>query len=219
MGTDRIKLKTICGTLGWILFVEALAWLIARRIPHNDPIAIIGVARIVQILGMLFIIFRYEGGLYAVGAARSNWITGLQRGALWSAGFALAAGIGIGLGFLLGYNPLLWIRAPLPRELSSLIIFIIVGGLVAPVAEELCFRGILYTYFRKWGIVCAVSVSTIIFVALHSMHGIPVVQIIGGLVFAAAYEISGNLLVPVTIHISGNLAIFALSLIVPLALY
>jgi membrane protease YdiL (CAAX protease family) len=212
MGANTIKLKTICGTLGWILFVEVLAWLITRGILHNASIAIIGIARIIQILGMLFIIFRYEGDLGAIGAARSNWMAGLQRGAFWSAGFALAAGIGIGLGFLLGYNPLFWIRAPLPRELSSLIIFILIGGLIAPVAEELCFRGILYTYFRKWGILCAVSVSTVIFVVLHCVHGIPIVQIIGGLVFAVAFEISGNLLVPVTIHVSGNLAIFALSL-------
>jgi membrane protease YdiL (CAAX protease family) len=212
MGTNTIQLKTICGTLAWILFVEVSAWRVARDVVPGAPIAVIGFARILQILGMLFIVIRQEGGLYAVGAARSNWMAGLRRGALWSAGFALAAGIGMGLGFLLGHNPLLWIKAPLPREFPLLMTFIIVGGLVAPMAEELCFRGILYTYFRRWGIPCAVSVSTIIFVALHCVHGIPIVQIIGGLVFAAAYEISGNLLVPVTIHVLGNLAIFALSL-------
>jgi membrane protease YdiL (CAAX protease family) len=38
-------------------------------------------------------------------------------------------------------------------------------------------------------------------------------QIIGGIVFALAYEASGNLLVPITIHVLGNLAIFTLSLL------
>jgi len=88
-----------------------------------------------------------------------------------------------------------------------------VGGFIAPVAEELCFRGILYTYFRRWGIILALVASTIIFVVLHATHGLPVTQIVGGIVFAVAYEISHNLMVPITIHALGNLAIFSLSLL------
>jgi hypothetical protein len=37
--------------------------------------------------------------------------------------------------------------------------------------------------------------------------------VVGGVLFAAAYEKEKNLLVPVTIHCLGNLAIFSLSLI------
>lgn len=211
MGTKTIQIKTIGGTLALIVLIEAIAGIIARSTQWSS-IAIIGVARIIQIAGMLIIVIRQEGGLDAVGAARTSWISGLQQGALWSAGFALTAGAGIGIGLLFGYNPLVWIKAPLPREWPSLMTFLMVGGLIAPLAEELCFRGILFTYFRKWGFLSALLISTGIFVGLHSMHGFPFTQIIGGLVFALAFEISGNLLVPVTIHISGNLAIFALSL-------
>ena len=37
---------------------------------------------------------------------------------------------------------------------------------------------------------------------------------IGGILFAVAYEMEKNLLVPITIHVLGNLAIFTLALII-----
>jgi hypothetical protein len=36
---------------------------------------------------------------------------------------------------------------------------------------------------------------------------------VGGIIFALAYEIERSLMVPVTIHVLGNMAIFTLSLI------
>ena len=56
------------------------------------------------------------------------------------------------------------------------------------------------------------AVSTAIFAALHAVHGLPLVQITGGIVFAVAYETTGNLTVPMVIHVAANCAIFALSL-------
>jgi hypothetical protein len=43
---------------------------------------------------------------------------------------------------------------------------------------------------------------------------LPITQLIGGILFAVAYEIEKNLLVPITIHCLGNLAIFILSLLI-----
>jgi membrane protease YdiL (CAAX protease family) len=43
---------------------------------------------------------------------------------------------------------------------------------------------------------------------------IPITQLIGGILFAVAYEIEKNLLVPITIHFMGNLAIFTLSFLI-----
>jgi hypothetical protein len=39
-------------------------------------------------------------------------------------------------------------------------------------------------------------------------------QIIGGVLFAVAYELEGSLFVPITIHALGNLAIFGSSLVI-----
>ena len=52
------------------------------------------------------------------------------------------------------------------------------------------------------------------FVLAHPIFPvIPIPQVVGGIVFAVAYEIEGSLMVPITIHAQGNLAIFTLSLI------
>ena len=90
-------------------------------------------------------------------------------------------------------------------------LFFIVGGVVAPVAEEIVFRGIIFGYLRRWGLPAAVLVSTALFAALH-LPAIPVTQVVGGMVFAIAYHLSGSLMTPILIHTLGNLAIFSLSL-------
>jgi membrane protease YdiL (CAAX protease family) len=103
----------------------------------------------------------------------------------------------------------------LPRRQSDILIFFLVGGIVAPVAEEVFFRGILYGFFRRWGVVVALVLSTAFFVLPHlGSHGLPITQIVGGVLFAIAYEIEGNLMTPITIHSLGNLAIFTISLLI-----
>jgi hypothetical protein len=96
----------------------------------------------------------------------------------------------------------------------DLALFFLVGGMVGPAAEELFFRGILYGFFRRWGVIVALILSTLIFVLCHPIgHGIPVTRVVGGILFAVAYEVGGSLIVPITIHTLGNLAIFTISLI------
>ena len=48
-------------------------------------------------------------------------------------------------------------------------------------------------------------------VRLELLLHLPLTQIVGGIVFAIAYEKEKNLMVPVTIHCLGNLAIFSLT--------
>jgi membrane protease YdiL (CAAX protease family) len=106
------------------------------------------------------------------------------------------------------------IRTSLSKNSASLLLFFLVGGIVAPVAEEVFFRGILYGFLRRWGIVVALVLSTSAFALTHGLgHGFPLIQAIGGILFAAAYETEKNLVVPIAIHCLGNLAIFGLSLI------
>ena len=103
------------------------------------------------------------------------------------------------------------VRTPLPHKVNTLILFFLVGGVLAPVAEEIFFRGLLYGFFRRWGAAVAVILSTALFAFAHPLQSLPFTQIVGGLLFALSYEVEGNLLVPITIHVLGNLAIFALS--------
>ena len=87
----------------------------------------------------------------------------------------------------------------------------LVGGFIGPVAEEMLFRGLVYNYLRRWGFWAALALSTLVFTVPHAgASGVPMPQIVGGLVFATAYEIEKNLLAPITIHVLGNLALFGL---------
>ena len=76
------------------------------------------------------------------------------------------------------------------------------------------FYLILYGFFRRWGVPVALALSTFLFVLPHlGSSGLPITQMIGGVLFAAAYEMEGSLLVPIMIHAFGNMAIFSFSLL------
>lgn len=169
--------------------------------------------RLVQLAAMALLL-RNEftsgklGSLHAVPLTRA-----LVRGAVWSAGFGALAGIGaLALAFM-GLDPLRLIHMNLPTAPSTLALFFFTGGLVAPIAEELFFRGLLYTLLRPTGVVPALVLSTLCFAGAHAAGGLPVTQIAGGLLFAAAFEKEGHIAVPILIHGAGNTALFTLSLI------
>jgi hypothetical protein len=101
---------------------------------------------------------------------------------------------------------------PLPEGFAHLALFFLVGGVVGPVAEEVFFRGVCYGFFRQWGRVAALILTTLFFVSAHALKtGVPLTQIIGGVVFALAYEFEKSLMVPIVIHILGNLALFSIA--------
>ena len=111
-----------------------------------------------------------------------------------------------------GVNPLPLIKMPMNSGIDQLIFLIIIGGILAPVAEEVVFRGVLYGFFRRWGLILALIVSTLLFVVVHPMgQGIPLIQIVGGILFAVAYEVEGTLTAPITIHALGNCSLFTIS--------
>jgi hypothetical protein len=213
MEAKEIPIRTLFLCLAAVLAVE-LGMLVVTAKPVNNPMLILGGARLFEILLIVLIVSTWGQGLPSIGLAQSEMVPGLKKGLLWSAGFgALTSIVCVGL-FAASINPLTFIRAQLPTQTSDLIFFFIVGGLLGPVAEELFFRGILYGFLRRWGVIVAVFLSTLIFVLCHPIHqGIPVTRLLGGVLFAVAYEISGSLIVPITIHVLGNLAIFTISLI------
>jgi len=212
MATSPIHIRpvTMAVALAVVIGVELLAgWALAGiGLPR---LAKIGAIRLLQIGGMLLAVLRLEGGLAAIGWQPRSWAAGLVRGLRWSLMFALAAGFGMALLYLAGQNPIALIRSSLPDRQMDLVLLFVVGGLIAPLAEEICFRGILFSFFRSYGIMAAIVFSTAIFVALH-FNRLPATQVVGGIVFALSFETSRNLMVPITIHALGNLALFALSL-------
>jgi len=151
-------------------------------------------------------------GLAALGFSRAAALRGLGRGLLWSAAFGALAAAAAGVLYWAGLPAPSSGAMGLPRGTTQLVMFFAVAGLIGPVAEEIFFRGILFGFLRRWGFIPALLLSTALFAAVHPYQTLPFTQIVGGILFALAYEKEGTLLVPITIHVAGNHALFVLAL-------
>ncbi len=82
--------------------------------------------------------------------------------------------------------------------------------LIAPVMEELWFRGWMYPVMRKhFPKNLAISLVAILFALAHSWP--PITQIIGGFLFTFSYEKRPNLFIPIVLHMLGNASLVAIS--------
>ncbi len=212
MEADKISLKTFSISITAILLIEGVFRLILNS-RSATALPALALLRSVEGAMLVMIALVLEKNTSAIGLGRSRLLPGLFRGLIWSASFGIAA---VGLYLILmamgvdGLKLLQGIRISSGTHLSFLLL---VGGLIGPITEEIFFRGIIYGFLRRWGVLAAISLSTLIFVSIHPLgEGLPVTQTIGGIVFAAAYEKEQNLIVPITIHCLGNLAIFGLPL-------
>jgi hypothetical protein len=208
----KTMVKLVSAAVAILCFCEIGAILMR---PFVSSLAVLAIVRSVEILFLLILIAFMPGltrGLDLAGLGRNTLGQGLKTGLIWSFVFgltALAAGI---LLYMAGINPLALIRTDLPRENLSL--FFLTAGVIGPIAEEIFFRGILYSALRQKGVVFALFTATLVFALFHLSLGspaLPMVPIVGGLVFALAFEHSKSLVAPIIIHILGNLALFSLT--------
>lgn len=208
METEKIKIKTLIIVIASIVFIEIAAAILASK-SHPDPMIILGIVRLLEISMIILVVMVWGNGLSCIGLGTSTIVRGIKKGLLWSAFFGLATSIVFLVLYFSRINPLILLHNQLPEKNTDIFLFLTVGCIVGPFAEELFFRGILYGFFRKWGILPAIIITTMIFVISHrNISAIPVTQIIGGVTFAIAYEIESSLMVPIIIHILGNMAIY-----------
>ncbi len=196
-------------SLATVFFCELVA---AQPFSFFSPLEKTLVLRMVQTGLLVLILRRHSTGPAMAGMTRDSLGRGIRTGLVWSGVFGILVAIAGGGLFLSGINPLEMLSSPIPFKGRELILFFITGGLVAPVAEEIFFRGILYGYMRRFSIPLAVAMTTLVFALCHARNaGIPLFQIVGGLVFALAFERSKSIAAPVIIHSLGNLALFSIS--------
>jgi len=209
MEANKITLKTLAISIAAVFAMETV-FRVAISGQAGSPLPALGIIRTMETLCLLFIAHRFEKNPNAIGLSRSKMLAGLARGLIWSVCFGIAAGALFLVLLAAGINPLKFVNTPLPSAPGQIFIYFLVGGVIAPVSEEIFFRGIIFGFFRRWGVYAAILISTVLFVLPHGRH-LPLTQIVGGIVFAIAYEKEKNLMVPVTIHCLGNIAIFSLT--------
>ncbi len=208
MNEMQITSKSLILSLAIAAFFISIEYLVGYFAPTSRTyqLLFLGAIRLVEIWLFISII-----GTSSLGLEKNDLLQGFIRGLLWSLAFGAMVLIIAEALWLWGINPLKMMRSKLPEKLPELIVFYCVGGLIAPVAEEIFFRGIVYGFFRRRGIFAALFLSTLLFFTAHPKANLP--QLIGGIVFAIAYETEKRLMTPIVIHALGNMAIFTISLL------
>lgn len=212
METESIRIKTFFTIIASVALIEGTAIFLFWSRDVN-PLLITAVVRVLETLTIITAVLTGEKGLSAIGLGISTIAFGFKRGLIWSAAFGLITGLVFLILYFTGINPLTLLHTRIPEHQNELLLFVLTGCIIGPVAEEIFFRGILYGFFRRWGIIAALLLTTVIFLLAHqNFRTIPVTQAAGGMIFAVAYEIEKSLMVPIIIHILGNAAIFTLPL-------
>jgi membrane protease YdiL (CAAX protease family) len=108
------------------------------------------------------------------------------------------------LGLPLG-NPQLEFLLTDEISISGVLIMLVFGGVIVPIAEEIFFRGLLYSWLRQtlkiWP---AILISSALFGVLHGEISIAGATFVMGIILAWIYEKSTSLWPAISIHIINN---------------
>ena len=88
------------------------------------------------------------------------------------------------------------------------VLLVLLAGLIAPFGEELLFRGVLFTWLRRWGFVLAAILSALVFGLAHGFNVVFPAAVVLGLLCAFLYEKSGSIWPAVAAHAVNNTFIF-----------
>lgn len=90
---------------------------------------------------------------------------------------------------------------------SSIILQLLAGGIVAPIVEEMIFRGLVYQRMKEYSnIKIAAIVSAVAFGVFHGNWIQAPYAIIIGLMAVFVYEKYKSMIAPIVLHMSANLA-------------
>jgi membrane protease YdiL (CAAX protease family) len=190
-----------------------------------DPVVLLAAAVAGQVagLGAALLLLRSRG-------ARLAAVIGPVRPVLRRLGAGLALGAGTMVGSALVVA--LLVRAAgsdaTPEQLildealaggARTVLALVAAALLAPVAEELLFRGLLYRALRRRrSVAVAAAISAVAFSVVHlDVAATQPLALVGlalvGVVLALAYERSGSLLVPVAAHAGYNGTALAVAIV------
>jgi membrane protease YdiL (CAAX protease family) len=98
-------------------------------------------------------------------------------------------------------NPQLDILAPIAMSWTGLAGLLLMAGILAPIVEEIVFRGLFYSWLRaRWGVAVGVMLSALGFALAHGIPLLIPALATQGVIFALVYERSGSLWPPIIMH-------------------
>jgi membrane protease YdiL (CAAX protease family) len=131
--------------------------------------------------------------------------------------------IGAGLGFNYGYGEYLVpnievqeqlrkLFAAIPNSIPNSVLLFAAVAVIAPLLEELLFRGLLQNSLaHKLPIWAAIAISALVFGAMHGdLYAMPPLVLMGA-IFGLIYHLTGSLRVTIALHMINNAAALALS--------
>ena len=100
-------------------------------------------------------------------------------------------------------------EAVLNREYTGAanIVYILYGCIIAPLIEELIFRGFLIGSLKKYSNEAAIFISAAMFALMHGVYAQMPIAFLAGLVLGCASVYCGSVITPVLMHILYNSAI------------
>lgn len=102
--------------------------------------------------------------------------------------------------------------ALLPEDGTARVLYFLTACVLAPVLEELFFRGAIQGALRPYGTVLSIVLSSLLFTFAHSnLWELPVVFVLGFIIGYVA-EVSGSLLPGIILHAANNIAMFLILL-------
>lgn len=200
---------------GLVALLQAAFELAPFRLSHVSHLWLLAALRLAQVLAVIWAARSCGSGWESLGLSRKSLLSGFYGGVKWCFGFGAFVALCMLILHEAGGDPFFMFRQPLKADGPvSLASYIFIGSVVAGVSEEIFFRGLIYGYLRRFGLVLALIASTALFIAPHylaSGGAAPFFQGAGGLIFAISYEREKSLVTPVMIHAGGNLAMFLLT--------
>lgn len=92
---------------------------------------------------------------------------------------------------------------------AGLAMALLIGGVVAPVAEEVFFRGYLYAGLRsRFGLGWGLALSSLLFAVVHVIPGVIPPIFLLGMILALVYEYTGSLWPAIALHSAINTLAF-----------
>lgn len=182
--------------------------------PVRTAVVMLIVYGVLTLLVLYFAVVKYRGSLRDLGFTSFGFGHALGLAILWlvilrviSIIYGIIASI---VGTFLKVQPPTELVTRIPRLFGygymGLLVAIMLGALVAPVVEELFFRGFLYPALRRrLGVAGGIVLSAVIFGLFHANVWLFFPTAIIGIILAYLYEREGSLGPPIVLHSLNNL--------------